>query len=139
MGKQISIILLALPLLGMSMYSAESKECVAEKPSRPPHHWSYRLIDGRKCWYEGENNFPKALLQWPEQTKALSAFDQAEPPKERAQAVIPQSDPRNEAPESFEDRWGPLEAGKRRDEWCTGELNRAQCSVLMESSKTSKL
>jgi hypothetical protein len=138
MGKQIATIILALLVLGMNMYSAESKQCVAEMPSDTPHHWSYRLIDGRKCWYEGENNFPKALLQWPEQTKALSAFDQAEPPKERAQAVIPQSDLRNEAPENFEDRWGALEAGKRRP-WCTGELSAAQCSVFMELSKTSKL
>jgi hypothetical protein len=138
MGKQISTIILALLVLGMSMYSAESKQCFAEMPSDTAHHWSYRLIDGRKCWYEGENNFPKALLQWPEQTKALSAFDQAEPPKEGAQAVIPQSDPRNEAPENFEDRWGALEAGKHR-EWCPGELTLARCSVLIELSKTSKL
>jgi hypothetical protein len=121
----------------MSMYSAQSKECLAEMRSDAAHHhWSYRLIDGRKCWYEGENNFPKALLQWPDQTKALSAFDQAEPPKDGAQAVIPLSDPTNEAPENFEDRWGALEAGKH-PEWCPGELT--QCSVLMELSKTSKL
>jgi hypothetical protein len=84
---------------------------------RPPRHWSYRLIDGRKCWYEGENNFPKALLQQallqrPEQSKALSAFDKAEPPKKGSQTVIPQAVPSVDA-ESF-DRWGALEAAQQR-------------------------
>jgi hypothetical protein len=51
-------------------------------PSSPQGHWTYRLIDGRKCWYQGQKNFPKALLQWPEQTQALSAFGKVEPTKE---------------------------------------------------------
>jgi hypothetical protein len=97
----------------MTMDPAEAKECVAEMPSNPPRHWSYRLIDGRKCWYEGENNFPKALLQWPEQSKALSAFDKAESPKEGSQTVIPQAVPSADA-ESFEVRWGALEAAQQR-------------------------
>lgn len=99
-------------VLCSSMYSAEAKQCVAEVPSNPPRHWSYRLIDGRKCWYEGENNFPKGLLQWPEQNTALSAFDKVEPPKEGAQPVIPQAVPvpRDADAQSFEARWGALEA-----------------------------
>src|SRR5258708_12760759 len=32
--------------------------------------WSYRLIDGRKCWYEGKPGFSKSLLEWPAQAKA---------------------------------------------------------------------
>jgi hypothetical protein len=28
--------------------------------------WSYRIIDGRKCWYEGKPGLSKNLLGWPE-------------------------------------------------------------------------
>jgi hypothetical protein len=87
MSKQIQTISFVafvarvLPMgivLLIGMQAAEAKQCSAAMPSKPQGHWSYRLIDGRKCWYEGENNFPKSLLQWPEQASALSAFDKAE-------------------------------------------------------------
>src|SRR6185437_4952334 len=28
-------------------------------------YWSWRLIDGRKCWYEGKPMLSKSLLAWP--------------------------------------------------------------------------
>jgi hypothetical protein len=101
-------------LLGMP--AAEAKLCsAAGEPLNPKQHWSYRLIDGRKCWYEGDNNFPKALLQWPEQTRALSAFGRAEPsPEEELSPPVPQAarapaEPNNQLdPESFEARWRAL-------------------------------
>jgi hypothetical protein len=93
------------------MPAAEAKLCSAGEPSNPQQHWSYRLIDGRKCWYEGENNFPKSLLQWPDQIPALSAFGKAEPSPEEElsppvpQAVSPPAEPNNQSdPESFEAR-----------------------------------
>ncbi|MBI5265051.1 MAG: hypothetical protein HY852_24925 [Bradyrhizobium sp.] len=40
-------------------------------PSGPHGQWwSYRLIDGRKCWYEGKPMLSKALLEWPQRTSA---------------------------------------------------------------------
>jgi hypothetical protein len=40
-------------------------------------YWSWRLIDGRKCWYAGKTMISKSLLQWPAkasvQAKAYSA------------------------------------------------------------------
>src|ERR1700674_593109 len=74
----------------IGMQTAEAKQCSVALPSNPQGHWSYRLIDGRKCWYEGENNFPKSLLQWPGQTSALSAFGKAEPsPEEEPLRPVP--------------------------------------------------
>jgi hypothetical protein len=35
------------------------------------HWWSYRLIDGRKCWYEGKPGLSKSLLEWPAQAKSV--------------------------------------------------------------------
>ena len=54
--------------------AAEAKQCSTALPSNPQGHWSYRLIDGRKCWYQGENNFPKSLLQWSEQDISPHGF-----------------------------------------------------------------
>jgi hypothetical protein len=105
----------ALVLLG-GMQAAEAKQCNAEMPSNPQGHWSYRLIDGRKCWYQGENNFAKSLLQWPEQSSALSAFGRADPnPKEkllplRSPSESQPAEPGNQSdPQTFEARWSPLD------------------------------
>ena len=57
-------------LLGME--TAQAIQCSAAIPPNPQGHWSYRLIDGRKCWYQGENNLSKSLLQWPEETSAIA-------------------------------------------------------------------
>jgi len=40
-------------------------------PSNPQGHWwSYRLIDGRKCWYEGKPMLSKSSLEWPKEASA---------------------------------------------------------------------
>jgi hypothetical protein len=109
--------LLPLALLVITgMQTAEAKECSVAQPSGPQGHWSYRLIDGRKCWYQGENNFPKSLLQWPEQASALSAFGKAEPNADETQLLSKTqgtSGKANDRPdkdsESFETRWRGLE------------------------------
>src|SRR6202171_3590213 len=135
MSKQIQIISFVvvvshiLPMgimLPIEMRAAEAKQCSAAEPANPQKHWSYRLIDGRKCWYEGENNFPKSLLQWPEQTSALSAFGKVEPSRDQellpseAEGVGTNAEPNNQSapdqccrtllndPDSFEVRWRAL-------------------------------
>jgi hypothetical protein len=45
--------------------TAQAKQCHAARPSNAQSYWSYRLIDGRKCWYEGRPGFSKSLLHWP--------------------------------------------------------------------------
>jgi hypothetical protein len=111
-----------LPILGMQ--TAEAKQCSATMPSKPQGHWTYRLIDGRKCWYEGDSKISKALLQWPEQARAVSLSARAEqrPEQQRlspvAQSVSTNAEkPDNQAgpeatlkdAESFEARWRPVE------------------------------
>ena len=74
---------LAVRLLPLGMFlltgmqTAQAIECSAAIPSHPQGHWSYRLIDGRKCWYQGQNNLSKSLLQWPGETSAPSTPDNA--------------------------------------------------------------
>jgi hypothetical protein len=47
-------------------------------PASRHGHWSYRLIDGRKCWYEGKNMLSESLLEW---APAQAIFD-GEPARE---------------------------------------------------------
>ena len=72
MRKQLPSIALAacfVTLLSVEMPNAQTKQrCIAAMPSDPQGRWwSYRLIDGRKCWYEGKPNLSKSLLEWPEE------------------------------------------------------------------------
>src|ERR1700692_3826803 len=47
------------------------QQCSAAMPSNPHGRWwSYRLIDGRKCWYEGKPMLSKSLLEWPKEASA---------------------------------------------------------------------
>jgi hypothetical protein len=75
MKKQFPSFALAacfVTLVSVGMPNAQTKQqCSASMPSDPPAHWwSYRLIDGRKCWYEGKPMLSKSLLEWPKEAFA---------------------------------------------------------------------
>ena len=75
MRKQLPSVALAtcfVTLLSVGMPNAQTKlQCSAAMPSDPGGHWwSYRLIDGRKCWYEGKPMLSKSLLEWPKEASA---------------------------------------------------------------------
>jgi hypothetical protein len=46
------------------------QECVDAMPSNPHGHWSWRMIDGRQCWYQGKPMLPRSLLEWRAQGSA---------------------------------------------------------------------
>src|SRR6266480_222606 len=61
--------------------TAQAKQCSVAMPSNPQGHWwSWRLIDGRKCWYEGRTAISKSLLQWSGPATPISVL--TEKPKE---------------------------------------------------------
>lgn len=66
------IALSIIPIL-FSATSAQAKQCSTERPSNARSYWSYRLIDGRKCWYEGKPMLSKSLLYWPTSRTAQTA------------------------------------------------------------------
>jgi len=74
MRKLPSIALAAwiATLLSVGIPNAQAKQqCSAAAPSNPyGRWWSYRLIDGRKCWYEGKPMLSKSLLEWPKEASA---------------------------------------------------------------------
>ena len=54
---------LIVGLLVLSTSSVQAIEC-RELPAHRNGHWTYRMIDGRKCWYPGKNMISKSLLYW---------------------------------------------------------------------------
>lgn len=62
----------------------QAKQCSAERPKNAQSYWSYRLIDGRKCWYEGKPMLSKSLLHWP--TSQRTAEANSRPSSERQPA-----------------------------------------------------
>jgi hypothetical protein len=70
--SKLPSIALAATLLSIGMPDAQAKQqCRGAAPSNPHGEWwSYRLIDGRKCWYQGKPGLSKALLEWPKVASA---------------------------------------------------------------------
>ena len=59
-------------VLPVGVPDAQAKQqCSATKPSNQHGRWwSYRLIDGRKCWYEGKPMLSKSTLEWRKEASA---------------------------------------------------------------------
>lgn len=102
-----AVCIAALVPIGMltAQAKAQIKECVAS-PSKAQGHWSWRLIDGRKCWYAGKTVISKFLLKWPAAAPAPAKADAAvrmltEKRSEPMDAQARMLDDDN----SFESRW----------------------------------
>ena len=72
-GKPFPCIVLAaciaaLSSIGTPAVQAKQQCSVAVPSDTHGQWWSYRLIDGRKCWYEGKPGLSKSLLEWPKET-----------------------------------------------------------------------
>src|SRR5215475_875157 len=66
--KNFQPLVFAACIIGVSpiaAVTAQAKQCSTERPSNARAYWSYRLIDGRKCWYEGKPMLSKSSLHWP--------------------------------------------------------------------------
>jgi hypothetical protein len=109
---------LTAALLPINAPAAQVKECRAAVPARAQGQWSWRLIDGRKCWYAGKTVIPKSALRWPAAAPAQAKAAVVAPaaPARAAEAapvsVIAEkrSDPmdaqaRMTDDDSFESRW----------------------------------
>jgi hypothetical protein len=105
-----------------TMPRAQVIDCAAEVPAVRSGHWYYRIIDGRKCWYQGKAMLPKSALRW-----ARSSASETDAPAHELQAAEPATDGRNSAGPaiepsawpapvanegiSFESRWLGLRSG----------------------------
>jgi hypothetical protein len=62
-------IVLALALeVTLPTAKAETIECRARPETR--EYWSWREIDGRRCWFKGHRSISKKLLSWGPRTPA---------------------------------------------------------------------
>src|SRR5256884_7317424 len=104
-------------LVAIGMLTAEAKAQIKESrasPSKVQGHWSWRLIDGRKCWYAGKAVIAKSSLRW-------AAVAPAQPRADAAPVIVAtipvvvaaekRSDPMDaqarmlDADNTFEARW----------------------------------
>jgi len=111
--KRYQRLVFAACIVGVSPFAlssastAQAKQCSTERPPNTRSYWSYRLIDGRKCWYEGQPMLPKSMLHWARARPAQADDREQEPsvlPAGRynfldAQASMPEDS------DSFEARW----------------------------------
>src|SRR6202790_2699716 len=74
------------------------QQCRPAMPSNSHMYWSWRLIDGRKCWYEGKPMLSKSLLEWPAQGSAQPDTDKPSNPLD-SQAWAPTDT------DTFDARW----------------------------------
>jgi hypothetical protein len=88
----VSASLVACAMLLSSAANAQSIECAVDVPKPAKGQWYYRLIDGRKCWYEGKPMMPKSSLHWPKQKPVVEAEVATPAP---APEVPPSTDGRN--------------------------------------------
>jgi hypothetical protein len=118
MKKQTPLVAFAACVATFSsigIQTAEAKQkCSAAMPSNLHGYWSWRLIDGRKCWYEGKPMLSKSLLEWPTHASAQPTHASAQPNSDREPASVPPEKPGNPldsqawAPDdsdTFEARW----------------------------------
>jgi len=71
-------------LLPISAPAAQTRECRAAVPSSASGHWSWRLVDGRKCWYSGKTVIARSSLRWP----AVAQAKAKTPVQEQVQAKV---------------------------------------------------
>ena len=120
-GGAMDRISTAIAILVLFAGDARAIECRADV-QRGHGYWAWRLIDGRKCWYEGAPGMDKSLLHWPAESgreadqgsydKPEAALDESKVKQTRLapeQAPIPtellQMLPIMPPEPTFEDRW----------------------------------
>ena len=78
MKTQILLVFFAAciaALMPSGVANAKAMECSVARPSSAHGYWSWRLIDGRKCWYAGKTMISKSLLQWPAKAPVQAKAD----------------------------------------------------------------
>lgn len=56
-------ILMGLSLVLAGAHDARAVDCHSAKGAG--HPWSWRQIDGKRCWYKGKTGIDKKRLRWP--------------------------------------------------------------------------
>ena len=98
--------LLAFLIMNLTFISqALAIDCARAIPSKATQHWTYRLIDGQKCWYEGRAQIPKSSLHWPQVAQAMAQASEADYPSVQQQPSAMTHGSVEQGETSFESRW----------------------------------
>jgi hypothetical protein len=94
---RVPSILLAAFITGLAIAGAVEAKQQCSIAASKQGYWSWRMVDGRKCWYEGKPMLSKALLEWPAES--------AEQPDTKADTatVAPET-------QAFESHGDPMDA-----------------------------
>src|ERR1700759_4101947 len=79
---RLQSILLAAFVAGLFIAGAAAAKQPCNAEAGKQGYWSWRMIDGRKCWYEGKPMLSKSSLEWPSRPAAKAE------PEEVASAAI---------------------------------------------------
>lgn len=111
MRKQTPFIAFATCIATLSLIeipTAQAKQkCSVAMPSNSHGYWSWRLIDGRKCWYEGKPMLSKSSLEWSAQASARPNSDReltSVPPDKPGNPLDSQAWAPNDS-DTFDARW----------------------------------
>jgi hypothetical protein len=77
--KRTPLIFLIGCVVGVSPLAPlqAKQQCIAEAPANLEAHWYYRIIDDRKCWYQGKPMLSRSLLEWPATTPGPAVAEKA--------------------------------------------------------------
>jgi hypothetical protein len=124
-------ILLAGFIAGLVIAGAVEAKQQCSVSAGSQGYWSWRMIDGRKCWYEGKPMLSRAMLEWPAESAtqpdtktdtASVAPERRHPESQRAESQRAEShgdpmDAQAYAPtdsQTFEALWRDRIEGSRR-------------------------
>ena len=92
MAKSVSSLtsaacIAALAVVGIA--TAQAKQSCKVAADLGHGYWSWRMIDGRKCWYEGKPMLSKSMLEWPRSAATAPVVRRERIPIPEAQAGNP--------------------------------------------------
>jgi len=62
--RSVALVACVAAFLPIVAATAQAKQQCSAAQGSHGSWWSYRIIDGRKCWYEGKPGLSKSLLEW---------------------------------------------------------------------------
>jgi len=80
--------LLLISVLLLVPTSAGAIECKTKPEVSGSRYWAWRIIDGKKCWYQGERRIAKSKLHWTPDDPPIIAR-RSMPPADRSRPALP--------------------------------------------------
>lgn len=110
--RKISLVFSVILLPLLSAPAASMVECKAELPANRTGHWSWRDVEGKRCWYPGRRGLDKAMLKWPRSappettaTTVTTATTDGRSSEVLRDEALPELHSYKVKELSFEDRW----------------------------------